>query len=134
MTIYLPLGVCWEFKGVIENKKCSQEKDIINWHLKIFTLQKLEFIVYTPWTYLPKTWTPKVGFVANAKIEDFKNKKSCQKIYSFQFFVDFSTDSDTPAIIFLELSADEGFVKVTYLIFIEWRLHEHCTVSIMNRL
>ena len=33
--------------------------------------------VYSPWTCLSKTWTAKVGFLANAKIEgfNFKNKK-----------------------------------------------------------
>ena len=57
--------------------------------------------VYSPWTYLSKTWTAKVGFLANAKIEvfNFRNKKShVKKFYSFQYFVDFSTDSDSPAL------------------------------------
>ena len=44
-----------------------------------------------------------MGFLANAKIEvfNFRNEKShVKKFYSFQNFVDFSTDSDSPALKF----------------------------------
>jgi hypothetical protein len=43
--------------------------------------------------------------LADAEIEDFnfKNKKSHdEKIYSFQLFVDFSTDPESPAIKFFK--------------------------------
>ena len=56
--------------------------------------------VYPPWTYLLKTWSGKSGFLADANIEDFnfKNEKShVDKIYSF---VNFSTDSQSTAMIF----------------------------------
>ena len=51
-------------------------------------------------------WTAKIVFLANAKNEDFnfKNKKSqSKKLYSFQFFVDFSTDLESPPIKFLSI-------------------------------
>ena len=44
-----------------------------------------------------------MGVLANAKIEffDFRNKKShFEKFYSFQYFVDFSTDLDSPVLKF----------------------------------
>ena len=47
-----------------------------------------------------------MGFFANAKLEgsNFKNEKShVKKFYSFQLFVNFSTDSDSPAIKFKKL-------------------------------
>ena len=53
-----------------------------------------------------KIWSGKsVFFFADAKIEDFnfKNKKShVDKSYSFQFFVHFSTDSESPELKFIE--------------------------------
>ena len=52
-------------------------------------------------------------FLADAKIEvfNFKNEKShVDKIYSFQLFVHFSTDSESPAIKFFE----SGF-KYSYM-------------------
>ena len=42
-----------------------------------------------------------MGVLANAKIEvfNFRNKKShFEKFYSFQYFVDFSTDLDSPVL------------------------------------
>ena len=45
----------------------------------------------------------KTGGLANAKIEvfNFRNKKShVGKFYSFQYFVDFSTDFDSPDLKF----------------------------------
>ena len=57
---------------------------------------------------------PKSGFLADAKIEDFNfiNEKShVDKIYSFEFFVDFSADLKSPAIQFLKT----GF-KYPYLL------------------
>ena len=44
-----------------------------------------------------------VGVLANAKIEvfNFRNKKShFEKVNSFQYFVDFSTDLDSPGLKF----------------------------------
>ena len=110
MTISVPLGV-WQFpvenvSGVIKNKRCKPKKVNIIWHLQIDTLPTG---VYPLWTYLFKTWSCKSGFWADlvdAKIKyfNFKNEKShVDKIYSFQLFVDFSTDSKSPAIKFLNL-------------------------------
>jgi hypothetical protein len=51
----------------------------------------------------PRPEQPKVGVLANAKIEvfNFRNKKShVEKFYSFQYFVDFSTDLDSPVLKF----------------------------------
>ena len=48
---------------------------------------------------------PKSGFLADAKIEDFNfiNEKShVDKIYSFQFFVDFSIDLKSHTIIYFK--------------------------------
>ena len=44
-----------------------------------------------------------MGVLTNAKIEvfNFRNKKShVEKFYSFQYFVDFSTDLDSPDLKF----------------------------------
>ena len=44
-----------------------------------------------------------MGVLTNAKIEvfNFRNKKShVEKFYSFQYFVDFSTDLDSPVLNF----------------------------------
>jgi hypothetical protein len=47
-----------------------------------------------------------VGVLTNAKIEvfNFRNKKShVEKFYSFQYFVDFSTDLDSPDLKFFRI-------------------------------
>ena len=72
-----------------------------------------KFGVYPPWTCLFKIWSGKSGFLADAKIEafNFKNKKlHVEKIYSFQLFVHFSTDSESPDIKFFK----SGF-KYSYM-------------------
>ena len=74
-------------------------------------------------TYIHKIWILSTmnlpvqemisGFLANAKIEafNFKNKKlHVEKIYSFQLFVHFSTDSESPDIKFFK----SGF-KYSYM-------------------
>ena len=66
-----------------------------------FPTQKLEFINYE----LTTCSKPHQEKVADAKVEDFnlKNKKShVEKMYNFQLFVDFSTDSISPAIKFIK--------------------------------
>ncbi len=53
--------------------------------------------------------------MTNAKIEGFKlkNKKSyVKKIYNFQLFVDFSTDSDCLAIKFSKSGFKYGYIFV----------------------
>jgi hypothetical protein len=47
-----------------------------------------------------------VGVLTNAKIEvfNFRNKKShVEKFYSFQYFVDFLTDLDSPDLKFFRI-------------------------------
>ena len=97
--------VFWKFTGVIWNKRCSPEKVSIIWHLQIDTLytKNLDFIHHELTCSRPDQ--AKVGFCANAKIEDFnfKNEKShVDKIYSFQLFVNFLIDSESPAIKFFK--------------------------------
>ena len=72
-------------------------------HLQIDTLytHNLEYIHHE--LTCSRSDQAKVVFWADAKIEDFnfKNKKShVDKIYSFQLFVNFSTDSDSPLVKF----------------------------------
>ena len=82
-------------------------------HLQIDTLykQNLEYIHHE--LTCSRSDQAKVVFWADAKIEDFnfKNKKShVDKSYSFQLFVHFSTDSESPEFKFFE----SGF-KYSYM-------------------
>ena len=82
-------------------------------HLQINTLytQNLEYIHHE--LTCSRSDQAKVAFWADAKIEDFnfKNKKShVDKSYSFQLFVHFSTDSESPEFKFFE----SGF-KYSYM-------------------
>ena len=55
------------------------------------------------------------GFLADAKMEDFNftNEKShVDKIYSFQFFVDFSTDLKSLAIKFFKTGFKHPFIFI----------------------
>ena len=60
----------------------------------------------------------KSGFLANAKIKgsNFKNEKShVKKFYSFQLFVNFSTDSDSPAIKFFRTGSKYADICIKVL-------------------
>jgi hypothetical protein len=91
--------------GGIQNKKCSPEKVSITMHLQINSLytQNLEYIHHE--LTCSRSDQAKVAFWADAKIEDFnfkRNKSHVDKIYSFQLFVHFSTDSKSPEFEFLK--------------------------------
>ena len=74
---------------------------------------------------------PKSGFLVDAKIEDFNliNEKShVDKIYSFQFFVDFSADLKSPAIQFLKTGFEYPYLFISKFqnpIFV-WKKNHFC--------
>ena len=116
LTISVPLEVG---EAPFENSWWSYE-------IKNVTQKKLVLFGTFRWIpYMHKIWSlstmnnlpvqdqAKVVFWADAKIEDFnfKNKKShVDKSYSFQLFVHFSTDSESPEFKFFE----SGF-KYSYM-------------------
>lgn len=99
-------------QGFTENKKCSPEKISRIKYLQIDTLHihKLEFINLE--LACPRPGQQKF-FWANAKIEgsNVKNQKShVKKIFSFHFFVNFSTDSKSSVIKFFRTGSKCAYI------------------------
>jgi hypothetical protein len=90
-------------QGFIGNKKFRPEKVSINWYLQIYTLpptQKLEFILFELTCLRPKKQKWFNWKMQKLRFPISKMKRLVKKLYSFEFFVEFSTDSESPAIKF----------------------------------